>query len=65
MRRAQRAVRERYAETKVVRPKATRDESYEVFLVGLKKRGPAHAGEAEVVQPAASSEPGGDADPSA
>jgi 23S rRNA (uridine2552-2'-O)-methyltransferase len=35
---AQRAVRERYAETKVVRPKATRDESYEVFLVGMKKR---------------------------
>lgn len=37
---AQKAVRERYGEAKVVRPKATRDESYEVFLVGLKKRGP-------------------------
>lgn len=37
---AQKAVRERYAEAKVVRPKATRDESYEVFLVGLKKRAP-------------------------
>ena len=43
---AQRAVRERYAEAKVVRPKATRDESYEVFLVGLKKRAPAPAVEA-------------------
>lgn len=40
---AQKAVRERYTETKVVRPKATRDESYEVFLVGLKKRAPLQA----------------------
>ncbi len=38
---AQKAVRARFGQTKVVRPKATRDESYEVFLVGLgKKLGP-------------------------
>lgn len=32
---ARRAVRESFAKVRIIRPKATRDESYEVFLVGL------------------------------
>lgn len=66
---AQKAVRERYTETKVVRPKATRDESYEVFLVGLKKRAPVQAAGAEPVPaeatPVGSSGPTGGDEPSA
>ncbi|MBK8408547.1 MAG: RlmE family RNA methyltransferase [Sandaracinaceae bacterium] len=66
---AQKAVRERYTETKVVRPKATRDESYEVFLVGLKKRAPVQAAEAtpapDETAPVGSSGPMGGDEPSA
>lgn len=32
---ARNAIRERFDKVRIIRPKATRDESYEVFLVGL------------------------------
>ena len=35
---ARNAVREAFGKVRVIRPKATRDESYEVFLVGLGRR---------------------------
>ena len=38
---ARAAVTKVFSKTRIVRPKATRDESYEVFLVGLGKRAPA------------------------
>ena len=36
---AREAVRAAFAKAKVVRPKATRDESYEIFLCGLERQG--------------------------
>lgn len=35
---ARNAVREAFGKVRIIRPKATRDESYEVFLVGLGRR---------------------------
>ncbi|MCA9533645.1 MAG: RlmE family RNA methyltransferase, partial [Myxococcales bacterium] len=60
---AQKAVRERYGETRVVRPKATRDESYEVFLVGLNKLPVAPSAVPE--EPPAPEEPAGSEEPPA
>ena len=35
---AQKAVRETFEQTKIIRPEATRSESYETFLIGLRRR---------------------------
>jgi 23S rRNA (uridine2552-2'-O)-methyltransferase len=35
---AQKAIRAAFAQTKIIRPEATRSESYETFLIGLGKR---------------------------
>ena len=42
---AREAVRAAFAKAKVVRPKATRDESYEIFLCGLERQGEEPASE--------------------
>jgi 23S rRNA (uridine2552-2'-O)-methyltransferase len=38
---AQKAVREAFTQSKIIRPEATRNESYETFLIGLGRRAPA------------------------
>jgi 23S rRNA (uridine2552-2'-O)-methyltransferase len=53
------ALRARYAECRTVRPEATRSQSTEVFLVGLRRRAPERPGE-----PAAPQSPATGGDPS-